>query len=56
MKIRRARNQIEKIKVEGKKIRRVEEIKKAAHNHYKSFLSARDQQVDSVEFLQKIKK
>lgn len=56
MKIRRPRNQIEKIQVEGQEIRGIEEIKKEAHNHYKNLLSASHQQVDSEEFLQQIKK
>ena len=56
MKIRRDGNQIEKIQVDGQEVKGIEEIKKATHNHYKSLLSTINQQVDSEEFLQQIKK
>jgi len=40
LKLRRAGNQIDKIIAEGKELREQEEIKEAAHNHFKSLLTA----------------
>ena len=47
LKIRRAGNQIDKIQVEGREIRGMEETKKATHNYYKNLISIGDQQVDN---------
>eukprot|EP00253_Pinus_taeda_P009681 PITA_09681 len=51
LKLRRAGNQIDKILVEGKELTEQEEIKEAAHNHFKSLLTANVQPMDSVDFL-----
>eukprot|EP00253_Pinus_taeda_P024741 PITA_24741 len=50
----RAGNQIDKIEVDGKQLSDQEEIKEAAHNHFKSLLSIAPQQTDSFEFLNAI--
>eukprot|EP00253_Pinus_taeda_P015816 PITA_15816 len=54
LKIRRVGNQIDKIQVDGKEIKEREKIKEAAHNYFKNLLSAGDQRVDSIDFLQQI--
>jgi len=51
LKLRRAGNQIDKIIAEGKEVREQEEIKEAAHNHFKSLLTADYHPLDSVDFL-----
>ena len=56
MKIRRSKNQIEQIQVNGQEIKGVEEIKNAAHKHFKELLSTSDQQAANGEILQHIKK
>eukprot|EP00253_Pinus_taeda_P024119 PITA_24119 len=47
IKLRRAGNQIDKIEVDGKQLSDQEEIKEAAHNHFKSLLSIAPQHTDS---------
>eukprot|EP00253_Pinus_taeda_P005844 PITA_05844 len=54
IKLRRAGNQIDKIEVDGKEVKDQEEIKDAAHNHFKALLTAAPQQTDSADFLSKI--
>lgn len=54
LKIRRARNQIDKITVEGKELSEQEEIKEVAHSHFKSLLTADLQYMDSTDFLQPV--
>lgn len=56
MKVRRARNQIDKIQVENQEIKGVEEIKKAAHKHFKFLLSATEETAEYEEILQHTKK
>jgi len=51
MKIRRSRNQIEQIQVDGQEIKGSKEIKNAAHKHFKELLSTSDQQVVNEEIL-----
>jgi len=52
MQIRRARNQIDKIQVDGQEIKRVEELKKETHNHFKNLLTANEEIADHDNFLQ----
>eukprot|EP00253_Pinus_taeda_P022784 PITA_22784 len=54
VKTRRARNQIEKIEVDGKELKEQEEIKNAAFDHFKALLTTDPQQIDSVAFLSTI--
>ena len=56
MKIRRARNQIEKIQVESKEVRGAEELKKVAYQHLKTLLSASGEMAESEDFLKYTKK
>lgn len=56
MKIRRARNQIEKIQVDGQEVKGTEELKSAAHKHFKNLLSAKEETVEYENFLQHTKK
>jgi len=56
MQIRRARNQINKIQVDGQEIKGVEELKKAAHNHFKNLLTANEETENYENFLQHTKK
>jgi len=51
MKIRRARNQIEKMQVESQEVKGAEELKKAAHQHFKNLLSANEEMAESEDFL-----
>lgn len=51
VKTRRARNQIDKIEVEGRELKEQEEIKNAAFDHFKALLTADPQQNDSEAFL-----
>ena len=44
MQIRRAKNHIDKIQVDGQEIKGVEELKKAAHNHFKNLLTTNKKQ------------
>lgn len=46
MKIRRARNQIEKIQVESQEVKGVEELKKTAYQHIKNLLSANEEMTE----------
>lgn len=50
--IRRARNQIDKIQVDGQEIKGAEELKKEAHNHFKNLLGANEGTTDHDNFLQ----
>eukprot|EP00253_Pinus_taeda_P014197 PITA_14197 len=54
IKLRRAGNQIDKIEVEGKQLSDQEEIKEAAHNHFKTLFSIAPQQTDNFEFLSEV--
>jgi len=56
IKIRRARNQIDKIIAEGKEISEQEEIKKAARNHFKALLSAVPQTSNNTDFLSPVER
>jgi len=56
MKVRRARNQIDKIQVENQEIKGVEEIKKAAYKHFKNLLLATEETAEYEEILQHTKK
>lgn len=56
MKIRRSKNQIEQIQVNGQEIKGVEAVKNATHKHFKELLSTSDQQAANEEILQHIKK
>eukprot|EP00253_Pinus_taeda_P022245 PITA_22245 len=51
VKTRRARNQIDKIEVDGRELKEQEEIKNAAFEHFKALLTADPQQNDSASFL-----
>lgn len=53
-KIRRARNQIDRIEVDGQEISEQDKIQEAAFNHFHSLLSAGPQQTDSSTFLSAI--
>ena len=55
MKIRRARNQIEKIQVENQEVKGVEELKKAAHEHFKNLLSTKEEMAEYGDFVQHTK-
>ena len=52
MKIRRSRNQIEKIQIEGKEIKGSIEFKKEAHIHFKNLLIANGESAYFDSFLQ----
>jgi len=52
MKLRRARNQIDKIQVDGQEVKGVEELKKEAHNHFKNLLTTNEETTDHDNFLQ----
>lgn len=54
IKLRHARNQIEKIVAEGKEISDQEGIKEAALRHFQSLLSAAPQSSDSTDFLRSV--
>lgn len=56
MQIRRARNQIDKIQVDGQEIKGAEELKKVAHNHLKNLLIVNEETTDYENFLQHTKK
>ena len=56
IKIRRARNQIEKIQVDGQDVKGTEGLKRAAHKHFKNLLSAREETAEYKSFLQHTKK
>ena len=56
MRIKRAKNQIDQIKLDGQEIKGVEEIKKVAHNHFKELLTANEQPADNEDFLHHIQK
>lgn len=56
MKIRRARNQIEKIQVESQEVKSAKELKKAAHKHFKNLLSTKEEMAEYEDFLQHTKK
>jgi len=56
MKIRRARNQIEQIQVDGHEIKGAKEIKIVAHNYFKDLLTISNQQAVNEDFLQHINK
>eukprot|EP00253_Pinus_taeda_P025433 PITA_25433 len=51
VKTRRARNQIDKIEVDGRDLHDQEEIKKAAFDHFQALLTADPQHHDSTSFL-----
>eukprot|EP00253_Pinus_taeda_P013466 PITA_13466 len=51
VKTRRARNQIDKIEVEGRELHEQEEIKKAAFDHFQALLTADHQHHDNASFL-----
>eukprot|EP00253_Pinus_taeda_P009881 PITA_09881 len=51
VKTKRARNQIDKIEVEGRELKDQEEIKNAAFEHFKALLTADPQQNDNATFL-----
>ena len=51
MKIRRARNQIEKIQVEIQEVKGAEELKKTSYQHFKNLLSANEEMAESEDFL-----
>lgn len=52
MQIRRAKNQIGKIQVDGQEIKGAEEMKKAAHIHFKNLLTTNEVTTDYENFLQ----
>lgn len=52
MQIIRARNQIDKIQVDGQEIKGAEEIKKAAHNHFKNLLTTNEETTDHDNILE----
>jgi len=54
MKIRRARNQIDNIQIEGQEIRGAVELKKEAHKHFKNLLIANGERADFETFLQHV--
>lgn len=56
MKVKRARNEIEKIQVENQENKGAEEIKKATHKHFKNLLSATEETAEYEEILQHTKK
>lgn len=56
IKLRRAGNQIDKIEADGKVLKDQEEIKNAAHNHFKALLTAAPHQIDSADFLSTIER
>eukprot|EP00253_Pinus_taeda_P001849 PITA_01849 len=56
LKLRHARNQVDKILVEGKEISDKEGIKEAAYRHFQSLLSADPQSPDNMDFLRPIEK
>lgn len=56
MKVKRARNEIEKIQVDNQEIKGVEEIKKATHKHFKNLLVATEEMAEYEEILQHTKK
>ena len=55
MKIRRSRNQIYKIQVDGKEIKGAKELKKETHNHFKNLLIANKDIAEYESFLQHTK-
>ena len=56
MKIGKARNQIEKIQANSQEVEGAEELKKAAHKHFKNLLSTKEETVEYENFLQHTKK
>lgn len=56
MKIRRSKNQINHIQVNGQEIKGAKAVKNAAHKHFQELLSTSDQQAANEEILQQIKK
>ena len=56
MKMRRARNQIEKIKVESQEVKGAKELKKATYQRFKNLHSANEEMVESEDFLKHTKK
>ena len=56
MKIRRSKNQIEHVQVNGQEIKGVEAVKNTTHKHFKELLSTNDQQAVNEEILYHIKK
>jgi len=56
MKIRRLKNQIQKIQVESQEVKGAEELKKASYPHFRNLLSANEEIVKSEDFLKYTKK
>jgi len=56
MKIRRARNQIEKIQVDSQEVKGANELKKTAYRHFKNLLLANEEMAESEDFLKHTKK
>eukprot|EP00253_Pinus_taeda_P010548 PITA_10548 len=54
VKLRRARNQIDKIEVDGRVLQDQEEIKKAAYDHFQALLTADPQHYEGADFLSPI--
>lgn len=56
MKIKRARNQIDKIQIERHDIRGAAKLKKEAHKHFKNLLTANGERANYESFLQHVPK